>query len=114
VAAAGPAGSCLSGLEHLQHKESDRLAVMVGNLGRLGAAIETAGPSITIRAPMKRGGAVGTPVTAAADHRVAMAMAVAALAAGTLELDDDECVVKSFPGFWNMWRQLTASDPGQP
>jgi 5-enolpyruvylshikimate-3-phosphate synthase len=32
-----------------------------------------------------------------------MAMAVAALAAGPIELDDAACVVKSFPGFWEQW-----------
>jgi 3-phosphoshikimate 1-carboxyvinyltransferase len=47
-------------------------------------------------------------VTAAGDHRVAMAMAVAALAAGPLTVDDGSCVGKSFPGFWAAWEGLVA------
>ena len=109
VAAAGPTGTCLSGLDHLKHKESDRLAVMIENLGRLGAAFDTSASSIRVRRPIIPNGSNGTPVTAADDHRVAMAMAVAALTAGPLELDDDSCVVKSFPGFWRMWRRLVES-----
>lgn len=51
-------------------------------------------------------------VTAAGDHRIAMAMAVAALAAGPLELDEADCVSKSFPGFWGLWEHLTAVGVG--
>ena len=45
-------------------------------------------------------------VTAAADHRVAMAMAVAALRAGPIRLDDADCVSKSFPDFWEEWKDF--------
>jgi 3-phosphoshikimate 1-carboxyvinyltransferase len=46
-------------------------------------------------------------VTAGGDHRIAMAMAVAALVAGPLELDDTSCVAKSFPEFWERWSGVT-------
>jgi len=106
VAASGPEGSTLRGLDHLKHKESDRLAVMVDNLGRLGAVFESGSSSIRVRRGIRRGSGDGVVVTAAGDHRVAMAMAVAALAAGGIELDDDNCVAKSFPTFWEMWERL--------
>lgn len=106
VAAAGPAGSVLKGLDHLKHKESDRLTVMIDNLRRLGAGIESESSSFRVVKSLDREGYGRVTVTAAGDHRIAMAMAVAGLAAGGLELDDDECVVKSFPGFWRMWDQL--------
>jgi 5-enolpyruvylshikimate-3-phosphate synthase len=35
-----------------------------------------------------------------------MAMAVAALISGPLELDDPHCVSKSFPTFWMVWDRL--------
>jgi 3-phosphoshikimate 1-carboxyvinyltransferase len=59
-----------------------------------------------VHAPVRR--VTGSPprVTAADDHRVAMAMAVAALACGPLALDDGDCVQKSFPGFWRQWEAL--------
>ena len=106
VGAAGPPGSRFSGLDHLQHKESNRLAVMVDNLQRLGARVRVSGSSLSIDAPMRREPDIQRAVTAAGDHRIAMAMAVAALAAGPLELDDPSCVAKSFPGFWDMWDRL--------
>jgi 5-enolpyruvylshikimate-3-phosphate synthase len=43
-----------------------------------------------------------------------MARAVAALAAGPVELDDDGCVAKSFPGFWMMWQRLLRGSSTSP
>jgi len=112
VAAAAEPGSRLEGLDNLRHKESDRLTVMVENLRRVGATVSVDGS----RAIFERsiGGKFEQPprVTAAGDHRIAMAMAVAALAAGPLELDDADCVSKSFPGFWSIWEDLTALGAG--
>lgn len=106
VAAAGPEGSVLRGLDHLGHKESDRLAVMVANLRRLGAELEVGPSSLRTLRRLRPLAGGGTEVTAASDHRIAMAMAVAALVVGPLELDDDACVAKSFPRFWEMWDTL--------
>jgi len=109
VAAAAPAGSVLSGLDHLKHKESDRLTVMVENLGRLGAVFETGPSDVRVVRGVDRQRRGVEAVTSAGDHRIAMAMAVAALVVGDLELDDASCVGKSFPDFWRMWDRLIAS-----
>ena len=106
VAASVPGGSVLTGLHALRHKESDRLAVMVENLRRLGARVETDGGRMTVLRPFPFGDAAGAAVTAAADHRIAMAMAVAALRAGPLSLDDRNCVAKSYPAFWRDWGRI--------
>jgi len=106
VAAAAPPGSELTGLAHLRHKESDRLGVMTGNLRRCGARLETTGDTFRVLgslSPLER----AVDVVAAGDHRIAMAMAVAALVAGPLRLDDAGCVAKSFPGFWDQWNLVT-------
>ena len=112
VAAAAPAGSELTGLEHLKHKESDRLSVMVENLRGLGARLTVERDRVVVEAPMKREHPAPPTLTAAGDHRIAMATAVAALAAGPVELDDPSCVAKSYPGFWEMWGSLTNSGMG--
>jgi 3-phosphoshikimate 1-carboxyvinyltransferase len=112
AAAAGEPGSRLEGLDNLRHKESDRLTVMVENLRRLGAVISIEGSQAIFERPFGRTFEEPPRVTAAGDHRIAMAMAVAALAAGALELDDADCVGKSFPGFWRMWDRLTAAGTG--
>ncbi len=103
VASCAPPGSRLSGLENLRHKESDRLSVMVKNLEGLGARLTVNQGTLTATRPLVRAPDQVRPVSAANDHRVAMAMAVAALVAGPLELDDGQCVDKSFPGFWETW-----------
>jgi 3-phosphoshikimate 1-carboxyvinyltransferase len=106
VASCLPFPSVLQGLEHLKHKESDRLSVMVDNLSRLGARLEVDQESFKVIAPVTAGAGAGVKVTAAADHRIAMAMAVTALHAGPLEVDDSECVQKSFPEFWQVWEHV--------
>jgi 3-phosphoshikimate 1-carboxyvinyltransferase len=53
-------------------------------------------------------------VTAAGDHRIAMAMAVASLISGPLELDDPHCVSKSFPTFWAVWDGLIGATGKEP
>ncbi len=111
VAASLPPGSRISGIERLRHKESDRVSAMVENLRGLGARVEVAGPELRVMAPVEQKAGEARRVTAAGDHRIAMAMAVAALHAGPLELDDPSSVSKSFPGFWEAWRTV-AGEPG--
>jgi 3-phosphoshikimate 1-carboxyvinyltransferase len=79
---------------------------MVENLRCLGARMEIAGPELRVMAPVAPKLGEVRRVTAAGDHRIAMAMAVTALHAGPLELDDPGCVSKSFPGFWEAWRTV--------
>jgi 3-phosphoshikimate 1-carboxyvinyltransferase len=112
VAACGPPGSNFTGLDHLAHKESDRLAVMMENLRRLGAGLTLEGPNLVVREGLRRSSGSLRDVTAAGDHRIAMAMAVAALGAGPLHLDDGACVSKSYPGFWNDWDLLMQKASG--
>ena len=112
VSAAAPAGSELTGLDHLKHKESDRLSVMVDNLRRLGARLIVDETRVVVEKPMRCDHRTPPVVTAAGDHRIAMAMAVAALSTGPVELDDASCVAKSYPGFWTMWDSLTNSGTG--
>jgi len=107
-----PGGSHFTGLDHLQHKESDRYAAMVDNLRRLGAKMTGDRTTLRILSPIRSDHTDIPEVSAAGDHRIAMAMAVAALAAGPLRLDDRNCVVKSFPGFWKMWDQMIAGGRG--
>ena len=115
AAACAPPGSRFSGLDHLKHKESDRLATMVANLEQLGARLTVRGPELQVEATIDSIPDGSRRVTAANDHRIAMAMAVAALGAGRVELDDPSCVSKSFPRFWNIWESLVGPlDGGGP
>ncbi|HYA49301.1 MAG TPA: 3-phosphoshikimate 1-carboxyvinyltransferase [Burkholderiales bacterium] len=89
--------STLAGASRLRGKESDRAAALVEEFGRLGARIAVEGDVIEVRGGMLAAGEVHS----AGDHRIAMALAAAALCArGTVAIDGAECVAKSYPGFF--------------
>ncbi|MGH9055545.1 MAG: 3-phosphoshikimate 1-carboxyvinyltransferase [Acidimicrobiales bacterium] len=100
VAAAYAEGvTTFSGAAELRHKESDRIVTMTTALGALGASTEGRVDGIVVRG---RGGRPleAAAVSSAGDHRVAMAMAVAALpASGPVAISGWEAVATSYPGF---------------
>jgi 3-phosphoshikimate 1-carboxyvinyltransferase len=85
------------GAAELRVKETDRIATTVGELQRLGAGIEALPDGFIVRGPvqLKCG-----EVSSHGDHRLAMSLAVAALAAdGESTIEDTACIADSFPGF---------------
>jgi 3-phosphoshikimate 1-carboxyvinyltransferase len=81
----------------LRVKETDRLAVMTAELGKLGAQITETEDGFVIRGAQKLKGAA---VEGHDDHRIAMSMAVAGLiAAGETRVMDAKCSSDSFPGY---------------
>lgn len=98
VAAAAACGRTeIRDAAELRVKESDRLAVLARELGRLGAAVAERPDGLVIEGPARWRGAV---VESAGDHRVAMALAVAGLLAeGETVVEDAGCIATSFPGF---------------
>ena len=94
-------GPCvLSGLQHLTLKESDRLEVLRENLIRLGAGATVEAATLSITPPARRA-ARGGAIRVAADHRIAMAFALAGLVIPGVVIDDPEAVAKSYPRFWS-------------
>jgi 5-enolpyruvylshikimate-3-phosphate synthase len=91
------------GALELRMKESDRLAVMAEGLKTLGVEHQLLPDGLYLRgAAALRGGRVD----AHADHRIAMAFAIAALRAREpLEITDVANVATSFPGFLATARQ---------
>ena len=82
----------------LKVKESDRIAVMVDNLSRMGAHITATDDGMIIEGGYPLHGAV---IDSHLDHRIAMSFAIAALAAdGETEIKDAECVNISYPNFY--------------
>ncbi|WP_227874431.1 3-phosphoshikimate 1-carboxyvinyltransferase [Tumebacillus algifaecis] len=84
--------------KELKVKESNRIATTAAELRKFGAQVEELEDGLRIIGGMKlRGGAI---VETHHDHRIAMAMAVAALVAdGPATIRDWESVDVSFPGF---------------
>ncbi|MDK2890871.1 MAG: 3-phosphoshikimate 1-carboxyvinyltransferase [Methanoculleus sp.] len=96
VAAKAGSPTTITGIAHLQYKESDRVGVTSDTLRRMGAGVEVTEDSLTITpAPLH-----GVAVDPHDDHRTAMAFAVLGLAVGGMAILEPECVAKSFPGFW--------------
>lgn len=88
----------------LRLKESDRLKSTAALLRALGGQVEEKKDGMVITGvPALHGGAVQTQN----DHRLAMSAAVAACAAaGAVTVDNDACVAKSYPRFWDDFAAL--------
>jgi 3-phosphoshikimate 1-carboxyvinyltransferase len=106
------AGACargttvLKGAPQLRFKESDRIAAMARGLKRMGARVEPRPDGMRIRggAPLR-----GASVRTEGDHRILMALSVAALRArGPVRLDEHESFAVSYPGFLDDLRALGA------
>ncbi|MEI8176763.1 MAG: 3-phosphoshikimate 1-carboxyvinyltransferase [Candidatus Omnitrophota bacterium] len=105
VAAALARGvTVIRGASELRVKETDRIVSMSTNLRGMGADIELEGDTIVIRGVGELHGAY---VKSFGDHRTAMSMAIAALAArGKTVIADTACIRKSYPGFEDDLRNL--------
>lgn len=90
----------------LRVKETDRIATTVSELRTLGAAIEPTPDGFIVEGPTRL---LGGAVESQGDHRLAMAMAVAALAAhGPSTVYGAEVTADSFPGFETTLQALGA------
>ena len=89
----------IQGAEELRVKETDRLRAMACELVRMGGKIEERPDGMLIE-----GNALlhNADCLTYADHRVAMALTVAGMAAEGVTLDDAGCVNISFPGFFEV------------
>ncbi|HUF90233.1 MAG TPA: 3-phosphoshikimate 1-carboxyvinyltransferase [Gemmatimonadota bacterium] len=88
----------VSGASELRVKESDRIAAIVAGLSAMGAEIEPLADGFAVHGPTRLTGAA---LDARGDHRIGMALAVAAsLARGPSMLTGAEWVDVSYPGFF--------------
>jgi 3-phosphoshikimate 1-carboxyvinyltransferase len=94
----------IDGAGELRVKESDRIATMADGLRRMGAAVDERPDGVSIEGPAVLHGAT---VESHGDHRVAMALAVAALtASGPTTIEAADCVAVSYPDFFAQLREL--------
>lgn len=100
VAAAMAEGSTtFADAAELAVKESDRIATTTAGLRALGAAVDPRPDGLVVHGSAGRPPGGGT-VDAHGDHRIAMAMAVAALvASGPVRIEGWESVATSYPSF---------------
>jgi 3-phosphoshikimate 1-carboxyvinyltransferase len=83
---------------NMRIKETDRLAAMATELRKFGAVIEEEHDALTVHPPESFPQRVA--IDTYGDHRMAMALAVAGLAATEVEIRDPACVAKTYPDFF--------------
>jgi len=96
LAAFRPGRTVIENIPHLRLKESDRIGALATELNRIGIDAAEREDGLVITGGIPRGARIETYD----DHRIAMSFAVAGLAAGGMEIENETCVGKSFPGFW--------------
>jgi 3-phosphoshikimate 1-carboxyvinyltransferase len=95
----------VTGAGELRHKETDRIAALARGLKAMGAHVEEQADGLAVAggAPLH-----GARVDSEDDHRIAMALSIAALGArGATEVERGECVAVSFPSFYEVLGQAT-------
>jgi 3-phosphoshikimate 1-carboxyvinyltransferase len=100
---------------HLRIKESDRLAAMAHELGRIGAPVEELEDGLVIPGIWAddRPTAPAAPfrIDPHGDHRIAMSLAVAGLARPGVAVAHPGVVGKSYPRFWTDLASLLSDEP---
>lgn len=104
VAAAVASGeTTIRDASELRVKESDRIAAISAGLRNAGIMVEEHPDGMTVRG----GRLTGSVTDSRGDHRIAMSMLVAGLAAsGETTVTDVECINTSFPTFFHLLEQV--------
>ena len=109
LAALGPfteKGIEIHGAQELRVKESDRIATISAGLRRMGARVEEFPDGLRVEG-RSAGKLRGAKVEPGGDHRIAMALAIAALGAqGDTVIRHADCVAVSFPEFFVILERL--------
>jgi 3-phosphoshikimate 1-carboxyvinyltransferase len=98
----------IHGLKRLKHKESDRGATLKEEFDKLNVEVKLEGDTMTVMGT-GRVQVLNQKLNSHHDHRIAMAVAVAALCADLdVEIRNADAVNKSYPDFWEHLRVLGA------
>ena len=113
LAALGPyteKGIEIHDAQELRVKESDRIAALAEGLRQMGARVEEFPDGLRVEG-RSAGKLRGAKVDPRGDHRISMALSVAALGAeGNSTILDAECVGVSFPEFFPTLDSLRGSE----
>ena len=107
VAAFAEGTTCIEGIGFIRRKETDRVANTAAELVQRGIDAVAEPDGITIR-PNPFALRAGL-VDCHGDHRMAMAMSLVGLRVAGIDIDDPDCVAKTFPDFFDALESLRAS-----
>jgi len=93
----------LTDIANLRLKESNRLEDLASELRKLGGVVETGDDFLQIEG----GELQPATVDPHDDHRMAMSFALAGLRIPGVEIEDPDCVAKTWPGFFEALESIT-------
>ena len=102
LAALADSPSEITGIGHIRHHETDRIAALVAEVRGLGGDAEELPDGIAVRPAPLRGGLW----RAYADHRMATTGALVGLRVPGVEVDDIDSTAKTLPQFAELWRGM--------
>ncbi|MCK5542423.1 MAG: 3-phosphoshikimate 1-carboxyvinyltransferase [Desulfobacterales bacterium] len=92
----------IKNIGHLREKECDRIDAVANELRKMKIKVDTGNDWIKIHG----GKPVGANIETYNDHRIAMAFSIAGLITEDIVIEDENCVAKSFPSFWDVFESL--------
>jgi 3-phosphoshikimate 1-carboxyvinyltransferase len=102
LAALADSPSHLRGIGHIRGHETDRLAALATEIGRLGGDVTEHADGLSLRPAPLHGGTFRTY----ADHRMAHAAVVIGSAVADVLVEDIGTTAKTYPGFAQAWAAL--------
>lgn len=96
------------GIANLRVKECDRISALSQGLCAIkpGLAVEEGDDLIVHADPQLAGRTVEALIDTHADHRIAMSFALAGLKVAGINIQDPDCVGKTYPGYWDALQSL--------
>ncbi|MBC7441789.1 MAG: 3-phosphoshikimate 1-carboxyvinyltransferase [Ramlibacter sp.] len=107
LAALADSPSTITGIGHIRHHETDRLAALAAEINGLGGAVTELPDGLQIDPRPLHGG----PWRTYEDHRMAMAGALIGLAAPGVEIENIGTTAKTLPQFADLWQTLASGAP---
>ncbi|MCK5311652.1 MAG: 3-phosphoshikimate 1-carboxyvinyltransferase [Desulfobacteraceae bacterium] len=92
----------IKNIGHLREKECDRIDAVATELKKMNIQVDTGNDWMKIHGGTPNGATIKTYN----DHRIAMAFSVAGLVTENIIIENEDCVAKSFPTFWDVFESL--------
>jgi 3-phosphoshikimate 1-carboxyvinyltransferase len=102
LAASADGVSQLVGIERGRIKESNRVSAVREGLQKMGIKVQEERNRLTITGSTPQ----GSVIDSRDDHRIAMAFSILGSVAGETVINDAECVSKTFPQFWEVFKSI--------
>lgn len=111
VAAFAKGTTKIVNIEHLREKECDRISAVVSQLRKIGVEASEGKDWLAVTGVGENRDQInkllhGAVIETFNDHRIAMAFSIAGLIVDGIEIENEGCVAKSFPNYWEKFESL--------